>query len=87
MVKVIFYEKPGCGGNKKQKAIEDAESIAASKGGTSAECLDAWHLVDDLEAEVAYQEGSPSPEKTSFQEFCDEHPEVLEIRHHQMVTA
>ncbi|MGK7915519.1 MAG: CBS domain-containing protein [Prochloraceae cyanobacterium] len=70
-----------------EKAIEEAKSIAATKGATSEECIDAWHLVDDLEAEATYQEGSPSPEKTAFQQFCDEHPEVLEIRHHQMVTA
>ncbi len=69
------------------KAIEEAKAIAASKGATSAECLDAWLLVDDLESEAAYQEGVPSPEKSAFQLFCDEHPEVLELRHKEVVSA
>ncbi|MDJ0725063.1 MAG: CBS domain-containing protein [Prochloraceae cyanobacterium] len=69
------------------KAIEEAKAIAASKGATSAECLDAWLLVDDLESEAAYQEGVPSPEKSAFQLFCDEHPEVLELRHKEIVSA
>ncbi len=69
------------------KAIEEAKAIAASKGATSAECLDAWLLVDDLESEAAYQEGVASPEKSAFQLFCDEHPEVLELRHKEIVSA
>ncbi len=64
-----------------EKAIKQARSIADSQGPTSRESLDAWKLVDDLEAEAAYQEGVASPEKTSFQQFGDEYPEVLEIRH------
>ena len=66
---------------------ELAKAIAETKGVTSAECLEAWAKVDDLEAEAAYQEGVSSPEKTAFQLFCDEHPEVLELRHKEMVSA
>ena len=69
------------------KAIEEAKEIAETKGATSAECLEAWAKVDDLEAEAAYQEGVASPEKTAFQLFCEEHPEVLELRHKEMVSA
>jgi CBS domain-containing protein len=70
-----------------ERAIEEAKSISAAKGATSQECLDAWALVEELEADAAYQEGAKSPEKTSFQEFCDEHPEVLQIRHQEMITT
>ncbi|MGK7943543.1 MAG: CBS domain-containing protein [Microcystaceae cyanobacterium] len=69
------------------RAIEDAENIAASQGVTSQACLDAWELVEELEAEAAYQQGVESAEKTTFQRFCDEHPELLEIRHQELVTV
>lgn len=69
------------------RAIEDARNAAATYGVASQESLKAWELVDDLEAEAAYQEGVNSPEKTAFQVFCDEHPEVLKIRHQQLVTV
>jgi CBS domain-containing protein len=60
-----------------QRAISEARSISAAQGATSADSINAWELVDELEAEAAYQEGVVLPEKTIFQEFCDEHPEVL----------
>ena len=69
------------------KAIEAAKEIAQTKGATSTECLSAWAKVDDLEAEAAYQEGVNSPEKSAFQLFCDEHPEVLEIRHKETISV
>ena len=64
-------------------AIAEAKALAA-KDATSPACLEAWELVDDLEAEAAYQEGVDSPEKSAFQLFCEEHPEVLELRHQQV---
>ena len=47
------------------KAIEGAIAIAKAKGATSQECIDAWALVEDLEAEAAYQ-GRKIPEYYSF---------------------
>lgn len=64
-----------------EKAIADAKSICAAKGVTSKECIDAWELVEDLEAEAAYQDGAKPIETTEFQKFCLEHPEILEVRH------
>jgi CBS domain-containing protein len=69
------------------RAIEEAQSLAASKGATSIECIKAWELVEDLEAEAAYQAGAKPIETTAFQEFCLEHPEILEVRHQHLVTA
>ncbi len=70
-----------------QRAIDEANEISAAQGAVSAESLKAWELVDDLEAEAAYQEGVAFAEKTAFQLFCDQHPEVLKVRHDQLLQA
>jgi CBS domain-containing protein len=69
------------------RAIEEARSLAASEGATSPRCLEAWALVDELEAELAYQNGNDSPEMTAFQVFCAEHPEVLVHHQQQLVNV
>lgn len=68
-----------------EKAIAEAKSICAAKGTTSSDCIDAWELVEDLEAEAAYQEGAKPIETTEFQQFCLDHPEILEVRHKKML--
>jgi CBS domain-containing protein len=70
-----------------ERAIEEARALAKSAGPTSQACLDAWALVDDLEVEVAYNNGNEYPEKTAFQLFCEEYPEVLQIHHQQLTTV
>jgi len=69
-----------------EQAISEARSLAATRGSTAKETLEAWELVDDLEAEAVYQEGIDPPERTAFQTFCDQHPEVLQLRHQQLTT-
>lgn len=69
------------------KAIEEAIEIAKVKGATSQECIDAWALVEDLEAEATYQEGEKSPDTTPFQQFCLDHPEILKVRHEKAEPA
>jgi CBS domain-containing protein len=69
------------------RAIAEAENLAASRGATSAECIKAWELVEELEAEAAYQASATPVEITAFQEFCLEHPEILEVRHQHLVNA
>jgi signal-transduction protein with cAMP-binding, CBS, and nucleotidyltransferase domain len=69
------------------RAIAEAENLAASRGATSAECIQAWELVEELEAEAAYQASATPVEITAFQEFCLEHPEILEVRHQHLVNA
>ena len=69
------------------KAITEAIAIAQAKGATSTECIDAWALVEDLEAEATYQEGVQSPDTTPFQQFCLDHPEILSVRHEQAEAA
>jgi CBS domain-containing protein len=65
------------------KALEEAIAISKAKGATSPECIEAWALVEDLEAEASYQEGASSPDTTPFQQFCLDHPEILKVRHEQ----
>lgn len=69
------------------KAIEEAIEIAKVKGADSQECIDAWALVEDLEAEATYQEGAKSPDTTPFQQFCLDNPEILAVHHEKAEPA
>lgn len=69
-----------------EKAIEEAKAIAETQGADSQACIDAWALVEDLEAEAAYQDNAKPIETTAFQQFCEDHPEILAVRH-KLVTA
>jgi CBS domain-containing protein len=84
-----FVENPKAPLFKRElaRSIEEARSLAATDGPTSASCLAAWALVSDLEEEVAYQNGNDYPEISAFQQFCTEHPEVLQIHHQHLVDA
>ena len=62
-----------------QKAIEKARAICAEKGATSQECAVAWDVVEELQAEAAHQRAK-KPEKTAFEEYCEEYPEAAEAR-------
>ncbi len=62
-----------------EKAIEEAQELG-KKDATSKECIEAWELVEDLEAEAVYMSNEPAPETTAFQKFCLEHPEILKVR-------
>jgi CBS domain-containing protein len=68
------------------KAIEQAKSISATRGITSPEAVEAWALTEELEAEATYQEGVEPKEKTAFQIYSEENPQILQVRH-QMAMA
>ncbi|OCQ91156.1 hypothetical protein BCD67_00325 [Oscillatoriales cyanobacterium USR001] len=68
------------------KVIENAKAISVASGITSQEAVDAWALAEELEAEVTYQEGTEPKEKTAFQIYCEENPQVLQVRH-QILSA
>ncbi len=61
------------------KARDNARAICAEKGVTSPECATAWDIVEELQAEAAHQRAK-KPEKTHFEEFCEEYPDALEAR-------
>jgi CBS domain-containing protein len=69
------------------RVLAEARALAQSAGPTSKACLDAWELVDELEVEAAYQDNAKPIEVTAFEEFCEQYPEVLAIRHQELVNA
>jgi CBS domain-containing protein len=62
-----------------QQAIESARAICAQTGATSKECAAAWDVVEELQAEASHQRAK-KPEKTAFEEYCEEFPEAMEAR-------
>jgi CBS domain-containing protein len=68
---------------KLKQVISDARSVAAQFGSRSKESNEAWDLVDELEAEFAFQSGK-FPEKTARELFV---AEVLPAPIHEEATA
>ncbi|BAZ40406.1 hypothetical protein NIES4101_63670 [Calothrix sp. NIES-4101] len=68
-----FVEKPKLLFLQKElhKAISDARSISANYGEDSKRTIEAWDLVDELEAEAGYY-GAPKPEKTARETFANQ---------------
>ncbi|MBR8828044.1 MAG: CBS domain-containing protein [Gomphosphaeria aponina SAG 52.96 = DSM 107014] len=62
-----------------QKALKTARAVCAQKGPTSPDCAAAWDIVEELQAELAHQKAQ-KPEKTYFQEYCEDFPDALEAR-------
>lgn len=62
-----------------QKAITEARAICAQKGNTSKECVVAWDIVEEMQAELSHQR-SQKPEKTAFDQYCEENPDAVEAR-------
>jgi CBS domain-containing protein len=62
-----------------EKARENARAICTEKGATSPECAAAWDVVEELQAEAAHQR-SEKPQKTYFEEYCEENPDAFEAR-------
>lgn len=56
-------------------AIVRARTICNHEGITSPDCLAAWKVVDAIQVEIAFQR-SESLEKTAFEAFCEEYPDV-----------
>lgn len=67
-----FVEKPKLKFLHKelQKAVSNARSIAANYGIDSKRAVEAWDIVDELEAEAGYY-GAPKPEKSARQLFSE----------------
>ena len=56
--------------------IQTARSICQEQGPGSEECVNAWAIVDALQAEAAHQQ-TERLEKTAFEAFRDEYPEAF----------
>jgi CBS domain-containing protein len=71
--KVIYLQK------ELEKAILEARTISQKSGITSQAAIDAWEVVEALEAE-AYYYGAPKPEKDAREEFSEEiRPQIKEM--------
>lgn len=62
-----------------EQAVSEARTICQEKGATSAECAAAWDVVEELQAEASHQRAQ-KPEKTYFEEYCEENPDAFEAR-------
>lgn len=62
-----------------EKARLEARQICQEKGATSRECRVAWDIVEEIQAELSHQRAK-KPEKTYFEEYCEEFPDALEAR-------
>lgn len=64
---------------KIEQEIESARAACDATGSNSQECAAAWDVVEELQAEASHQR-EKTPEKTSFEQYCDSNPEADECR-------
>mgnify|MGYP006268392425 CR=1 FL=1 len=57
-------------------AIDRARTLCDQPGADPQNCITAWQLVEDLQAEAAHQRSQPL-EKTAFEQYREEFPEWL----------
>lgn len=61
---------------KIQAAIEQARALCKREGATASDCAAAWHIVEELQAEAAYQRAEKLV-KTAFEEYREENPGII----------
>jgi uncharacterized protein YgiB involved in biofilm formation len=59
-----------------QAAIEQAREACSTHGSASVECATNWDIVEEMQADQSHRR--QTPQKTSLQQYCDEHPEASE---------
>lgn len=62
-----------------QQEREQARAVCDAKGVESGECAAAWDVVEELQAEASHQR-QKHPQKSSFEQYCDNNPEAPECR-------
>lgn len=60
-----------------QGAIKQAKLICQAKGHDSSDCIQAWAMVEELQAETAYQQ-SQKLDKTALEEYLEKNPEAID---------
>ncbi|WP_414545128.1 CBS domain-containing protein [Nostoc sp. CCY0012] len=77
LTKSDFVQKPKLTFLRKEllKAISNARSISANYGVDSKRAVEAWDLVDELEAEAGFY-GAPTPEKSAREIFSEQRETV-----------
>ena len=66
--------------DKIEVAREEARTICATKGETSAECAAAWDVVEELQAATSHQRAKKQNQKYSLQAYCETNPDAVECR-------
>ncbi len=64
---------------KIEQELENARNVCSTEGATAGECAAAWDAVEELQAEAAHQKQG-NPQKTSFQQYCEDNPDAAECR-------
>lgn len=59
--------------------IEAAREACSADSNDSEGCAAAWDAVEELQAEAAHQR-TKKPEKSPFDQYCDDNPEADECR-------
>ncbi len=62
-----------------EQAIAEARTACSTYGLKSKECVAAWDIVEELQAEAAHQRAEKL-DKTAFDDYCEEFPEAFEAR-------
>ena len=65
--------------NQIKQETEQAREVCSTEGATSGECAAAWDAVEELQAEASHQRQN-NPEKSSFEQYCDNNPDAPECR-------
>lgn len=73
LTKADFVKKPKLTFLRKEllKAISNARSVSANYGVDSKRAMEAWELVDEIEAEAGFY-GAPKPEKSAREIFSEQ---------------
>ena len=59
--------------------IEAAREACSTDNNDSEGCAAAWDAVEELQAEASHQR-TKKPEKSPFDQYCDDNPEADECR-------
>jgi CBS domain-containing protein len=61
-----------------EEAIKNAREFCADNSHSPKDCIAAWKVVEELQAEAAHQQATKL-EKTALEEYCEEYPEFTEV--------
>ena len=65
--------------NQIEQERNQAREVCSSEGTESQDCAAAWDAVEELQAEASHKR-EDQPQKTSFEQYCDDNPEAAECR-------
>ena len=63
-----------------EQALEEAHLVCSRQGDASPECAASWDVVEELQAALAHRRARESSAASSFEQYCEEHPDSFECR-------